>query len=204
MTVFACKDTFLGLGIEEVQPSASYVAQDCSICTKPLALHHNDGSPKARLRGYHDTVRIIACGHMHGKDCLGAWLDVGNACPTCNRILFELTGDPITQRDINSLVYALGPEYGEDRVNVALVNMMQKQEREHAALRRVHEQEVARQKMKDTKGFEDGFLLSDEDLLDSDNELDFGEGEDGDDEYTEEDVDDEYVDDDKEKRDSAN
>jgi hypothetical protein len=208
MTVFANKDAFQGLGMEEVQASVSHASQDCSICDKPLAVHHNDASPKSRLHGYHDAVRIVACGHMHGKECLDAWLDVGNACPKCNRILFELTGDPITEHDINNVVRALGPMYGEMRVNIALVGMMQNQEQKLAALRRVHEQEVAQQKMKDAKGYDEGFMLNDEDLMDSDEEIDFevddedgDEDEDGDvdgeeygnDEDAEGETDDEYV-----------
>ncbi|KAF2830700.1 hypothetical protein CC86DRAFT_378957 [Ophiobolus disseminans] len=210
MTVFANKNAFQGLGVEDVKPSATHASQDCTICTKPLAVHHIDSSPKSRLRGYHDTVRIVACGHMHGKECLNVWLDVGNACPTCNRILFEIAGDPITQGDINSVVYMLGHEYGEERVTVALVNMMQKQERDHAALRRVHEQEVAQQKTKDSGGFYEGFLLLDNDFLDSDVEMDFGEEEDGDEDYEdkedeEEDGDEDYEDkEDEERHDSVN
>jgi hypothetical protein len=170
MTVFASKDAFLELGIETIQRSTSHASQDCIICANPLATHHMDASTKSKLRGYHDAVRIIECGHAHGSNCLAAWLDVGNACPKCNHILFELTGDPITQGDINTIVHMLGPLYGEARVNVALVGMMQKQEEEQKALRRVHEQEVARQKMEDRKGFDERFALKDDDFLDSDDE----------------------------------
>jgi hypothetical protein len=170
MTVFANKDAFFELGVETIQPSTSHASQDCSICAHPLAMHHIDASPKSKLRGYHDAVRIIACGHAHGSDCLAAWLDVGNACPKCNRILFELTGDPITQGDISTIVHMLGPLYGEARVNVALVGMMQKKQKEQKALERVHGQEVARQKMEDRKEFDERFALKDDDFLDSDDE----------------------------------
>lgn len=207
MPVFSCKEDFLSLGMTDVKPSPSRIAQDCPICIQPLAVHEKDGSPKSRLRGYHDTIRITACGHTHGKDCLKAWLDVGNTCPTCKRILFEFTGDPITQRDIHDLTYGLGPMYGEARVNVALVNMMQKQEREHAALRLVHEQEIARQKMRDAKGFAEEFLLSDGDLMDSEDEMDFGVDDDDDDgDYMDEEGDEEEEEeeeDEEKKHDSA-
>ncbi|KAL5118856.1 hypothetical protein ACEQ8H_003178 [Pleosporales sp. CAS-2024a] len=183
MTVFASKDAFLGLGIEKVNPSASLTTQDCTICNKPLAVNHNHFSPQSELRGYHTAARVAACGHMHGKDCIEAWLDVGNCCPTCNRPLFEMTGDPITQRDVNSVIHTLGPMYGEGRVTVAVVAAMQKQEREQAALRRYHEQEVAMQKKKDAKAQDDGFMLDGGDFLDSDEELDFGQDMDGEDHF---------------------
>jgi hypothetical protein len=180
MTIFACKDAFLDLGLEGVTLSTAHVSQDCTICRKPLAVHDNHASPQSKLRGYHDAVRIGTCGHMHGEICLKAWLDVGNSCPTCNRILFELGGDPITQQDINKLVYTLGPLYGERRVMAAVVGMVEKQEKEQAMLRRFHEQEVAKQKMKDAQApGDDEFMLGDEDFLDSDDEMDFDE-EDGD------------------------
>lgn len=174
MTVFANKDAFLGLGLEQVSSSAAHASQDCSICIKPLAVHDNHSSPQSKLRGYHSAVRITACGYTHGKDCLRAWLDVGNSCPTCNRILFEMNGDPITQQDVNNIVYVLGPEYGEARVTVAVV-IMQKREKEQAALRQYHEQETARQKMDDAKVRDQEFTLSDEDFMDSEEEIDFGE-----------------------------
>jgi hypothetical protein len=150
MTVFANKDAFLSLGVEQITSSASHTSQDCFICTKPLAVHANHNSPQSVLRGYHTAVRITVCGHTHGEDCLNAWLDIGNSCPTCNRILFEIDGDPITQADLNDMVYMLGPELGEARVMIAVVAVREKREREQAALRRFHEQEIAKQKMEDT------------------------------------------------------
>jgi len=183
MTVFANKDAFQSLGIEAIQPSASHAAQDCTICAQPLAMHQTDSSPKSKLRGYHDAVRITACGHTHGAECLTQWLNVGNSCPKCDRILFEISGDTITQADIDNITYMLGPMYGEARVNVALVALMEEQERDHAALRRVHEQEVARQKMEeDQKGFDERFSMGDDDWADSDGEMDFEEGGDFEDE----------------------
>jgi hypothetical protein len=189
MTIFACKDAFLDLGLEGVTLSVAHVSQDCSICRKPLAVHDNHASPQSTLRGYHSTVRISTCGHMHGEVCLKAWLDVGNSCPTCKRILFEHGGDPITQQDVNKLVYTLGPLYGERRVMAAVVGIVQKQEREQAMLRRYHEQEVAKQRIEDAKARDDEFTLGEEDFLDSDGDMDFdeddGDGydEDGDEEY---------------------
>jgi hypothetical protein len=182
MTVFANKDAFLSLGVEQITSSASHDSQDCFICTKPLAVHANHNSPQSVLRGYHTAVRITVCGHTHGEDCLNAWLDIGNSCPTCNRILFEIDGDPITQADLNDMVYMLGPELGEARVMIAVVAVREKREREQAALRRFHEQEIAKQKMEDTGLQDQEFALGDDDLLDSDDEMDFGE-EDGGEDY---------------------
>jgi hypothetical protein len=172
MTVFASNDAFLDLGLERVILSNAHVSQDCSICLKPLAVHHNHASPQARLRGYHSAVRICTCGHVHGEACLSAWLNVGNSCPTCNRVLFDLGGDPITQQDVNELAYMLGLEYGEARVMTAIAGMVQKQEKNQAMLRRYHEQEVAKQKMKDVNAHDDEFTLGGEDFLDSDEEMD--------------------------------
>jgi hypothetical protein len=187
MTIFASKDAFLGLGLEKVKPSETHMSQDCSICTKSLAVHHNHSSPQSKLRGYHTAVRITSCGHMHGKNCLNAWLDVGNTCPTCKRTLFEITGDPITQQDMNDIVHTLGPKYGEARVAIAVVAVMQKREREHADVRRYHEQEVVKQKMEDAKVRDEEFMLGDEDFLESEKEMDFGDDTDGDDDFEAED-----------------
>lgn len=137
-------------------------------------MHPNHATPRSLQRGYHPAVHITACGHTHGALCLSTWLDVGNSCPTCARILFETTGDAITQRDINYIVHTLGPEYGEARVTVAVVAVMQKREQEQEMLRRLHEQEVAVQKMKDREAKDKEFVLGDEDFLDSEEE-DFGE-----------------------------
>jgi hypothetical protein len=127
---------------------------------------------------------------MHGKECLDAWLDIGNSCPTCKRILFEFNGHPITQHDVENLITSLGPEYGEVRIMVAVAGMLQKQEQEHALLRRVYEQEVARQEGKNADMDGDGFMLSGDDLFSgSDEEMGLEEQE-GDKEYV---VDDEEM-----------
>lgn len=182
MTVFATKDAFFGLGLEQVEVSAAHISQDCSICTQPLAVHWKDQSAQSALRGFHEAVRISACGHMHGSDCLTAWLSTGNSCPTCQRMLFEANNDTITQDDVNEIVYVLGPHFGEARVMAAIANIMQQQEKKHTDARRSHEQEVAKQKVKDAKADDDDeFTLGNDDFLDSDEEMDWGE--DGDDEY---------------------
>jgi hypothetical protein len=179
MTVYASKAAFQSLGLETIKLSSTNLTQDCSICQQALAMHPNHISPRSIQRGYHPAVRVNACGHTHGVLCLSAWLDVGKSCPTCARILFETTGDGITQQDINDIVHMLGPEYGEARVMVAVVRVMQTREREREALRRVHEMEVDAQKWRDREARDREFALGDEDFLDSEEE-DFGDGEDED------------------------
>ncbi|KAH7396643.1 hypothetical protein DE146DRAFT_43395 [Phaeosphaeria sp. MPI-PUGE-AT-0046c] len=187
MTVFATKDAFFGLGLEKVEPSSAHISQDCSVCTKPLAVHHKDSSPQLALRGLHKAVRITACGHMHGSDCLLAWLSTGNSCPTCRRILFEANNDTITQDDANEVVHVLGPHFGEARVMVAIAKMMQNEEKEHVDARRYHDQEVAKQRMEDSKADDGEFTLGADDFYDSGDEMNY-------DEDADEDADDEYFD----------
>jgi hypothetical protein len=159
MTVFAGKTAFLDLGLERVSLSAAHVSQDCSVCLKPLAVHHNHASPQSVLRGYH----------------------VGTSCPTCNRVLFERGSEPITQKEVNELMFALAPDYGEARIMTAIVSMAQKQDKEQATLRRYHEQEVAKEKVKEANARDEEFSMGDDDFLDSDEEMDFEDS--GDEEY---------------------
>lgn len=173
MTVFASKDAFEKLGLEQVQLSHTHISQDCAICTQPLTVQPaSAGDPRHQV---HPAVRIAACGHLVGQECLSAWLDVGNSCPACNRLLFELTGDLITQQDVNNIIRFLGPVYGEDAVTAVVGRSMVRQEQEQKRLKKAHEAELAKMKMKETQAQSDGFSLSDEDLLDIDEEMDFGE-----------------------------
>lgn len=188
MTVFANKGSFVSLGLEQVKPSPSHASQDCTICLKPLVVYHVHASPHNVLHGYHDAVRISACGHIHGKQCLSAWLDVGNSCPTCKRILFEPNNEPITQQDVNFVMRSLEPLYGAAPVMSALVAYMQKQKEEHDARRRYHEQEVALQRTKDGEPRDDEFTLNGDDFLDTDEDAEGDDNfEDGD--YEEDDAD---------------
>jgi hypothetical protein len=186
MTVFSNKKTFNSLGLEQVQQSHAHASQDCTICLDPLAVHPT----KIKLADtkLHTAVRIAACGHIIGQECLDAWLDVGHTCPTCDRLLFEATGDPITQHDIDKILRTLGPEFGEDAIMVVVARRMARQEEEHARRKQAHEMEMEKEKMKaeEMQAKSDGFALSDEDFLDSDEELDFGEDDDDDEEYEEE------------------
>lgn len=184
MSVYATKDTFLDLGVEKVEPSPAHISQDCSICTQPLALHYKDHSPQSALRGFHEAVRIGACGHIHGSECLSAWLDVGNSCPTCRRILFEGDKNSITQDDVNEIVHNLGRIFSEARVMGAIANLMDNQERVQTMARRHHEQAVVQQQQSQTNQANDReFMLSDDDFLDSDEEMGGEDDDDDDEEY---------------------
>ncbi|KAF2036647.1 hypothetical protein EK21DRAFT_51730 [Setomelanomma holmii] len=175
MTVFAGKEAFVALGLEVVKPSATLVSQDCSICTEPLIVHENHTKESSNKRGYHSAVRVLACGHIHGQECLDKWFDVGNSCPICNRMLFEPIHKSVTQGDYDYLLKTLSPHYGEDRVDSAIGRLLKKSDEDHVALRRYHEQELAKQKMTDAKKQNDEFALSVEELLDSDEEMEFGD-----------------------------
>jgi hypothetical protein len=176
MTVFASKEAFKSLGLEQIKQSHALASQDCSICTHPLAVHPTSSKdPHSQL---HTAVRIAACGHIVGEACLDAWLDVGHTCPKCNSLLFEATGDPITQQDIDNLLRMFDPMCGENAVMAVVGRLMVRQEQEHARVRQAHEIELERMKAKEKEARNDGFTLSDDDFLDSDEELDFGEDED--------------------------
>jgi hypothetical protein len=178
MTVFASKEIFNDLGLERVRKSHAHASQDCAICLQPLALLPTKGEVSdAEL---HTATRIASCGHIVGEDCLDAWLEVGHTCPVCNRLLFEPTGDTITQKDINYLVLSLGGMYPEQRIMAAVARFVARQEREHARMRRAYEIEMEKEKKKTEEAHakNDGFALSDEDFLDSDGEMDFDEADD--------------------------
>jgi hypothetical protein len=125
--------------------------------------------------------------------CLSAWLEVGNSCPTCKRILFE-PNEPVTQQDINFVMRRLGPVYGRPNVMTAIAAYIHKQQEEHAARHRYHEQEVALQRKKDGDSRDDDndFTLNGDDFddfLDSDEDAegedDFEDGEYDDDDHVE-------------------
>ncbi|KAH6865803.1 hypothetical protein BKA58DRAFT_471741 [Alternaria rosae] len=185
MTVFANKETFNSLGLEQVQQSHAHASQDCTICRHALALHLTKSkSAESKL---HSAVRITACGHMIGQECLDAWLDVGNTCPTCKRLLFEPTGDPITQQDINNILRTLGPDYGEDAIMAVVARRVARQEQEHARMRQAHEIELERMKAEETEARNDAFTLSNDDFLDSDEDMDFEEADDDNEDFEAED-----------------
>jgi hypothetical protein len=107
MVLYNNKAELFAAGVETNITSGSHAAQDCTICLKPLLVSSStatpNGSPNganntsaSRLpnsndaAGYHAAVQILACGHLHGLECLSAWLDVGYTCPTCNRALLHV------------------------------------------------------------------------------------------------------------------
>jgi hypothetical protein len=67
----------------------------------------------------------------------------------------------------------------------AVARKMEKQEKEHAALRYFHEQEVAKQDLKNAGVQDKSSRLFGNDFMDSDTEVDFAEN-DGDGEYVSE------------------
>ncbi|KNG51540.1 hypothetical protein TW65_01208 [Stemphylium lycopersici] len=183
MTVFSGKEAFKCFGLEPMKQSYAHASQDCPICLDPLALHLNQPhQPHSKL---HAAVRITACSHLVGKECLDAWIDVGNTCPTCNRLLFEATGDPITQQDVSRITQSLGPGYGERAVMMVVARLMAHEEREQARQKQTHKVEMDKMRTKENQVNDDGFALFEYDFYDSDKDMDFGEDEDEDDDYAE-------------------
>ncbi|KAF1845463.1 uncharacterized protein K460DRAFT_405722 [Cucurbitaria berberidis CBS 394.84] len=174
MTVFSCKAAFDSLGLERIRPSHAHASQECPICLDPLAVHpiHNT-DPSSIL---HAAIRILACGHVVGVECLETWLSVGNTCPTCNRILFQAASEPITQQDVNNILHALSPMFGEDRVMGEVARLMVWQAEENARLRQIHEVEMAKLRATESQVRDEEFKMSSDDFLDSDEDVDFGEG----------------------------
>ena len=183
MTVFSGKEAFKCFGLEPMKPSHAHASQDCPICLDPLALHLNQ--PRRPQSNLHAAVRITACGHLVGKECLDAWIDVGHTCPTCNRLIFGATGDPITQEDVNNVTQSLVPEYGERAVMMVVARFMAHQEREYVRQKQTHKIEMDKMRTKEKQVKNDGFTLSDNDFYDSDEDVDFGEDEDEDYDYAE-------------------
>ncbi|KAF2130426.1 hypothetical protein P153DRAFT_375184 [Dothidotthia symphoricarpi CBS 119687] len=180
MTVFASKEALTSLGLEHLQPSHAHLSQDCTICTRPLALTppHTAHPTKS-----HRAVRIVACGHIHGLECLSAWLDVGNSCPTCKRMLFSASGNAITDQDVADVLEILGPRYGQRRVLAAVARIVAKGEVEGERLRHLGELERERLRVQDGRVKSAGFTLSGEDFLESGDEMGWdGEDDDDDDE----------------------
>lgn len=192
MAVFANREEFQRLGLEHIKPTHSHASQDCPICLDPLEVrpsHAKDTSSKL-----HPAVRIIACRHLLGKDCLDAWLQVGNTCPTCKRFLFEATDDPITQRDVNNVLRILSPVYGEREIMAAIGRIITRREKEHAQMREKQAKEMGDMMVKEQQERNSEFMMADEDFYESDEEFEFDEDVDmegGDEDDFDEDVEDE-------------
>lgn len=175
MTIFASKSAFVALGLEVVAPSTAHMYQDCYICKDPLDVNiHTTASEM-----HHEAVRIGVCGHVHGQVCLTAWLDTGNSCPTCKRLLFENSSRGASQSDISNVVHSLGRMVGEKRVMLAIARLVGKQELERAQLRRTQEEEQKKMKAKEVQAHQED-LMEDDEWMDSGDEEDFGDDEDED------------------------
>lgn len=186
MTIFANKAAFMQLGLEQVNPSAGLIFQDCYICKDPLDVHIHTGAYDT----HHPAVRIFTCGHLHGKECLSAWLDTSNSCPTCKRTLFTASGRPPSQSDITSIVRTLGRVAGKARVLSALTRLTSRQELERARLLHTHKEETREMQAMEVGSHHDALMedgdwypSSGEEYLATDDDLDMDEGnEDEDDE----------------------
>ncbi|CAO2655951.1 Nn.00g047540.m01.CDS01 [Neocucurbitaria sp. VM-36] len=172
MTVFASKEAFTTLGLEQITPSRTHASQDCTICLDPLLVHPTPNTAPAS--DLHDAVRILACGHLLGQECLTAWITVGNTCPVCNRLLFEASREEqaITQGDVDHILRVLGPVYGEDEVMGEVARLLIMQD-ERARSSSGRGGEVASSREEDV-GVGGEFMLSGEDLWDSEED---GDGE---------------------------
>ncbi|KAL6708997.1 hypothetical protein ACN47E_002124 [Coniothyrium glycines] len=175
MVVFTDKVAFTTLGLEPISPSPIHTPTDCALCKDPLATHPSHTStPNTK---YHAAVRINACGHVIGQECLSIWLDVGHTCPTCNRLLFEPSSAAITQEDATYVVRSLSHVYSEHRVKGAVARLMVRKDAERVRLQRMHEVEMEKLRDKDTKAKKEELAMDWDDFVDSDGELDIGEDE---------------------------
>ncbi|KAH9862494.1 hypothetical protein IAQ61_009911, partial [Plenodomus lingam] len=171
MAIFPSKSQFLRLGVQPITPSPAHVSQDCVICKDPLALrpHITTSTPPS-----HPALRIESCGHTLGLECLSAWLNVSNTCPTCSRTLFQVHIPRITQEDIDVVIRSLGHRYGVDRIVSLLAQRIRKQDLEAVVMMQKNQEETRR----------DQFEMAEQDWLDNGDELDVG-GDDDDDEEEE-------------------
>jgi hypothetical protein len=153
--IYDNKEAFLALGVESITPSSYAASKDCDICVKPLAMF-----PTARSAAndattveespFHPALRILSCRHIHGTECLTAWLDFGNTCLTCSRILFTAPSEqPITQAEVDWVVNQLGPQLGEDAVFRWVARHMEKNLDEGTKKRQLLESKIALDKVKE-------------------------------------------------------
>lgn len=168
MSIFAGKAAFMQLGLEQVAPTNGLIYQDCYICKHPLDVNIH----AATSEEHHSAVRIGVCSHMYGKECLAAWLDTGNSCPICRRMLFKASSHSLQQSDINSVARSLGRYVGKARIMSAIARLVGKQELESARLRRDHEKEAREAQVKEAQSRQDA-SLDDGDWYPSSGEEDF-------------------------------
>ncbi|KAF1363295.1 hypothetical protein EJ07DRAFT_88490, partial [Lizonia empirigonia] len=176
MTIYASKIAFIVLGLEQVAPSNAHMYQDCYICKDPLDVNIHTKASAA----HHSAVRIRGCGHMHGQDCLNAWLDAGNSCPTCKHILFDPCGHTVSEADITSVMRNLRHQFSQGLIISAIARFMEKRKGERAELHRAHDEELKLRKAKEARSHQDT-LMDDKDWAESGEEdFDMEEDVDGD------------------------
>ncbi|KAH6633263.1 hypothetical protein C7974DRAFT_168430 [Boeremia exigua] len=168
MSIFASKAAFMQLGLVLIAPSKALMYQDCYICKDPLHVNIDTVPSDA----HHTAVRIGVCGHIHGQVCLAAWLNTGNSCPTCKRMLFEASGRTISQKDLNDVVRAVGPLFGKMRVASAVARLLERKELEQTQLRRSYEEDLNRRMAEQIQSRRDD-LMDDEYWMESGDEEDF-------------------------------
>ncbi|KAF3006549.1 hypothetical protein E8E13_006041 [Curvularia kusanoi] len=162
MSIFANRTMFMELGLEKVAPSTAIMHQDCYICNNPL----NVNAHATPTDAHHSAIRIGVCGYLHGEECLAAWLQTGNTCPICKRMLFEVSGLSLSQNALNSVIRTMGPLVGEARVMLAIARLIGERDSERLQLNRNYE-EVAEARLRP-----DG-EMNDEDWFSSSSEEDF-------------------------------
>ncbi|KAH9864057.1 hypothetical protein J1614_009990 [Plenodomus biglobosus] len=177
MAIFPSKSEFLGVGTQPITPSIVHASHDCFICKNPLAVHPHTTTSAAAS---HPALRITSCGHILGVECLSAWLDTSNTCPTCSRTLFEVSAHHITQEDVNAVIRSLGHMYSESRIMSVLAQRMDRKYLEEALTRQKNE-ESRRKEVEEEGARSNQYTMSEQDWLDSDEELDVGDDDDDDD-----------------------
>jgi hypothetical protein len=173
MPLFAGKEAFKALGLEPVKKSQAHASQDCTICTDPLDIQQSLAKEDEFTSKAHAAVRIVACGHIVGAECLDAWLDIGCTCPTCNRVLFEPADDPITLQDIQFVVRELRAYFAKDTIVMRIARVVRRKKQEFARQQGIYGAEAGKMAVEE----EDEFGISGDDFLDSDDEMGFEEEE---------------------------
>lgn len=180
MAVFASKLAFEQLGLDYITPSLNLSPQTCHICTDPLdvTLHPHSHEGATPSNAHHAAVRIGVCGHLHGAECLAAWLESSNACPTCRRVLFEPCGSAVRQVDVSGVVNVLGRRVGVGRVLLAVARVVEGWERERERERERESRVCEELGVEGRDGLDD--VMDDGEWVESGSE-DFDGSEDGDD-----------------------
>ncbi|KAF1964253.1 hypothetical protein BU23DRAFT_575843 [Bimuria novae-zelandiae CBS 107.79] len=178
MTIFNDKTEFFEYGVELIMPSPYQVYENCKVCLEPIATSTIDHASESRM---HAAVRIKSCKHIHGTECLGAWLDIGNSCPTCKRtLIMHATERPLTQEDVDDVSQVLRYVCDEETLGRALARYMYIDEA--AAIKRRQKQEsgiaMERVKQEENENKErEETMLNEEDFMDDEEEGMFDEDE---------------------------